>query len=294
MGCSLDHYEQTDEEKYVNLFYESLPISQVDSDVYANDISDLLQQRATLLGVVSPNCVPVDEEIIKILQIKYFDIKEGDFKEVKLLEDYYKQNNNRYLIFSLLFLCKFNMVKLSNSIPTILTALGEDPKSIIPADNLVLIPYLKAFIRPSIDISTRFGIEALSKLKKSPPTLNQILEPMFCIKIQNEIIKIYTTSSKDEAGQDTGKADLIEIIKNYDLLSGNSLRESMARIYYSTNPNKVRTENNFTYISDEHREVENLDNIALKIRTENQSKSEEKESKEHHNHEYNKDEIVTN
>ena len=246
MGCIIDE-ERSNEESIVNNFFELLPITKVSCDVFAKDVVYLLKNLKK--EVVEDSNSIISIELIKILQIKYFDIQNEEYCKIKLLENYYKQNNSEFILWSLLLLTKINKIKFLSSSYKILKALGKNPDIIFGKNFEVSLTFVLVFLRPAIDMTTRFTIESISSINNKDHVIKTTLEKAFCIKIQTE----YIDKTLKKLKNSNNEISFNRLIKYIDLFTGIKLRDNLHECYkYKIESKRKELVNDFEVIKTEN------------------------------------------
>jgi hypothetical protein len=189
MGCC-NEIERSEEENYVNLFIQSLPVKNFESDVFSADIVAKLNERARELGITAPEVPPISEDLIKYIQDKYFKSTVDEFQQIRLFEEYYNFNKSKYLVVAAPLLCDLNLMKQMPFIETLLQAVGVDKNDFFAENGLYTSEEnMFALLRPIIDMLSRFIMERLTTLRNCPPRLKDKLEKAYSVTLQDELIK---------------------------------------------------------------------------------------------------------
>lgn len=230
MGCCNGH-ERSDEEEFVNSFFDSLPIRNENSDDVANFIADTLSSKAKEGRLEEDKKAEVDSSLITVIQEKYFKSKIQEFEHITLLEDYYNYNPSKYLLWGILLLCKYNLVKFKISSVIILEALDEPSNYVFGKEYLTSVEYIFALLKPLVDMVSRFVLILLDlQCPKKLENLKRSLEKPFSITIQNEVINKFVNVEEE------GKVNFIEFIKDIDAVIDCSLRDNLVDAFNNRPP----------------------------------------------------------
>lgn len=168
----------------------------------------------------------VNEEIIKQVQEKYFNSSLEEFSSVKILEEYYSYNPTKYILWGVLLICGYNLVKFKSASCKLLDAIGEPSQEVFCINYKTSQEYINALLKPSIDMISRFTVEILNqRCSKVPINFKKDLTKPFCTTIQDELIKKIVEIDQE------GKVNFIELLKEIDNFMDCNLRDNLVEIY---------------------------------------------------------------
>lgn len=273
MGCCIRH-DRSEEEEYINYFFSTLPIKNTDCVELTSFITAIICKKKANSKKSNKNfantnnnddkALEYDNEIVDIvdiikeIQAKYFTSNCNEFSNVKLLQYYFNYNPTKYILWGILTLTKFNNEKLKHCSVIVLNAIGENSDEMFNKDFMIRTYYINCFLKPVVDMISRFSVKLLSeKAEACPLLLESTLIKPFSTTIQDELIVKLVKNNEKVFFDDF----LLKISNFVDF----TLRDNLVSLYNSRNYSEDRflfvEENTRIKESIEQKEIDELNSM---------------------------------
>ena len=236
MGCVIENKLDniTIQESILTNFFSLLPIRDSNADTIVNEIVNLSKQNL--------------DYIINYIQSNYFNINTNEFNQVKILSSYFLHNqnlNNKYILFTVLLFCKYNLVKLYKASIILFKLIGVD---YIATFNEIYIDkkIIKKLLAPAVELYSGFTISQIitkGLISIEDTERLHLQKRIYCSRIQNEyIVNVLSNLSKKEDNikgiKNNKMINFVEVLKSIDLLIDSGLRAGMVELYRYRAPSK--------------------------------------------------------